>query len=140
VPSTPSDSAFRPGPSEKPSLGTGGATGPQSPVERRSRDFERLRGLQLLLENVAGAPIQELAKKYAPTEKGLSSEKQVQALEERLLAELGPLVMAVYESQLKLGNLDAARDIAISIGLIKRNGPGVAESTTTEPPKNAIGP
>jgi hypothetical protein len=100
---------------------------PQSQAERRSRDFERLRGLQLLLESVAGASIPQLAAKYAISEATIGEalneawrSDALKSLEARIFLELAPMVLAVYEAQLKLGNLDAARDIAYSLGLLKK--------------------
>jgi hypothetical protein len=107
--------------------------GTQPPVraeaEVRDRDIRRLQGLQMLLERVAGASLPDLAAKYRLTNR-LADERMTEAwkegvlkgLEGELYEQLGPLAMAVYEAQLKMGSLDAARDILGTMGVIRRPG------------------
>lgn len=101
----------------------------RSETEIRDRELLRLQGLQMLLERVAGAPLADVAAKYrlkARTADERMSEAWkdgvLKELEGSLFAELAPMAMAVYEAQLKLGSLDAARDILSAIGLMKRPG------------------
>jgi hypothetical protein len=104
---------------------------PGSPVrsetEVRNRDIQRLQGLQILLERVAGASIAQLAEKYQLPKPAIEGaldqawqEGAVTALQAKIFEELAPMALAVYEAQLKLGSLEAARDIALSTGILKR--------------------
>jgi hypothetical protein len=110
-------------------------TGP--PVEPPAREMKRFQALQMMLERMAGAPLDEIAKNYqtlrvAPDEKLTDERKQeIRDEFERLAFErLAPLVMAVYEANLKMGSVEAARDVGLSLGILKK--------PITAPPKVTI--
>jgi hypothetical protein len=123
--------------------------GTQPPVraeaETRDREIRRLQGLQMLLERVAGASLPDLAAKYRVTER-IAEQRLSEAwktgvlreLEGELFEQLGPMAMAVYEAQLKLGNLDAARDVLGTIGLIRRPGQTVKVQPVMPPAEPTI--
>jgi hypothetical protein len=107
-----------------------GQSGPVRPAAQdRDRDLRRLQGLQMLMERAAGGSIPDIAAKYRVSEESVEEimsdawkEGVLDGLLQKLYTELSPLAMATYESQLKMGSLDAARDILGTIGLIQRPG------------------
>lgn len=115
-------------PADRPNPPDRGSQPPVRPeAEVRDREIRRLQGLQMLMERVSGASIPDLASKYRVTQKVVGErlsqawrEGVLEALEGACFDELVPMAMAVYEAQLKLGSLDAARDILGSIGFIKK--------------------
>jgi hypothetical protein len=112
-------------------------------MEARDRDVRRLDALQGLLERVIGTSLTEAADAYTPalrTDPGetLSDDRKQQIRDEleRLCFErLAPLVLAVYEAQLKLGNLDAARDMGLSLGILKRGLPAAPKIVVVNQPQ-----
>jgi hypothetical protein len=91
------------------------------------KEVQKLEAMQKLLERMAGSPLDEIAKQYSteltvkPGEI-LTEERKKEVREEfeRLAFErLAPLVLAVFEANLKMGSLDAAKTIGLSLGIIK---------------------
>ena len=90
-----------------------------------------------MAERISGKSIQQLATEYRIPARAIeqSLEEWETAVIERLRAEmlqkLAPMVMAVYEQQLRLGSLDAARDLGLTLGLLRK------EKTVTLRPAQA---
>jgi hypothetical protein len=81
----------------------------------------------MLMERAAGASLTDLAAKYRVSTEIVDEimteawqDGVVERLQEKLYTELSPLAMATYEAQLKMGNLDAARDVLGTVGVIQR--------------------
>jgi DNA-binding Lrp family transcriptional regulator len=100
-------------------------------VERQARKVEALRGAMMAVERTLGTSIKDIAGKYncspgavkryldAAEESGLLEHFRA-LIYERLM---GP-ALAVYEAQLQMGNLEAARDIVFGRGALMKNPPG----------------
>ena len=83
--------------------------------------------MQMLMERVSGKSIPDLAAQYnlprrdveALTQEGWET-AVVESLKAQMMERLSTMVLAVYEQQLRMGSLEAARDIAMSIGLLRK--------------------
>lgn len=88
---------------------------------------KQLQGMALLMERISGKTIQDLSTQYSIPKRDLElltseawESATVESLRAQMLEKLSTMVLAVYEQQLRVGSLDAARDIAMSIGLLKK--------------------
>jgi hypothetical protein len=122
---------------------------PSTPVESRERDIRRLEVLQKLVERMAGGTLDQLADSYRPIldapsgPNPLTPERRAEILDEferTLLERLGPLVCSVYEAQLKMGSLEAARDLGLSLGILKRPPASPKVAVTVNSPDQAPRP
>lgn len=92
------------------------------------------------MERISGKSIQQLATEYRLPPRDVETQsveawetEVVESLKTQMLERLGTMVLAVYETQLRLGSLDAARDVALSIGLLRKPG----TTLTVKPPVQA---
>ena len=105
-------------------------------VERQNRKVEEMRGALIAVERALGKPLKELAQEYnctqAAVKRYLDAAQESGFLEhfraliyERMMGK----ALAVYEAQLDLGNLEAARDIVFGLGALRKDGnpPGKQE-------------
>lgn len=109
----------------------------KSGAATRAREKEARAKLIATDRLVSGATIAELAQSYGVGAGTVRSALNLaeragfyEAVEKALLERLLPKALAVYETHLDRGSLDAARDIAYGVGALKKN-PAVEVSVGT---------
>lgn len=96
---------------------------------RQNKKVEDMRGALMAVERALGKPIREIAKEYNCTQASVKRYLD-HATESGFLEHFRALIyermmgkaLAVYEANLDLGNLDAARDIVFGLGALRKNG------------------
>jgi len=119
-----------------------------APGEQRTRaltraELEREKALRLglfALERAMGAPIGEIAKKYAVStrevESALTSAERLQFVEayrDIVRDKLVPAALVVYEMHLRQGSLEAAKAILEGLGVLQKPGAAPASGPGAPP-------
>ena len=94
---------------------------------KRTRKYDSLRGAAMVIEHLAGKSIADIAKAYEVTigevHRTLDGAQEAGWVEHfRSLGydKLMSKALAVYEARLDMGDIDAARDIAFGLGVLKK--------------------
>lgn len=114
----------------------GGGGGASSSLAAQNKKIDGLRAAAMAIERAAGRSIAEIARSYDVTpgtvKKYLSTAEEmgvVEHLRSTIFNRLGGKILAVYEAHLDMGNLDAARDLANGLGILKKS---AADGKTTK--------
>jgi DNA-binding Lrp family transcriptional regulator len=93
----------------------------------QDRKVEELRAAMIAIERACGAPLAAIASKYGISEKTVKKDLQLAAesgfidhYKALLHEQLVPKALAVYEAQLLIGNLEAARDVMQGLGIFQK--------------------
>jgi DNA-binding Lrp family transcriptional regulator len=93
----------------------------------QDRKVDELRAAMIAIERACGASLDSIAKKFGISPKAVKKDLDLAAesgfidhYKAMLHEQLVPKAMAVYEAQLLIGNLDAARDVMQGLGIFQK--------------------
>lgn len=109
------------------------------PSAETTRKIESLRTALIAIERAMGVPLKTLEEKYKLSSRQLHADLDLAAqsgfvdrFRACVLDGLTPKAIAVYEAQLAMGNLDAARDILFGLGVLSKDSKGPVKERIIE--------